>query len=162
MEGGAGLSGGRRLRGGDLTGCWGSTEALGLVVLNFSATGDSPPPPNAPATSCKIPAVHAGLGGLATGQAQTLLAPCPPGSPGTPWESRGLSRPSTRGWGPHPPGGPTLAPARRPATLTELPATLPEPSRRGKWPPGCSFQQEASLPLPYAVHTLNVLQGERA
>lgn len=67
--------------GGGCTGCWGSKEALGLVVLDFSAPVTPLPLPPMPLL---LPAgykfANAGLGGLATDQAETLPAAHPLGS----------------------------------------------------------------------------------
>lgn len=82
-------------------------------------------PPTPRPSSCKSLATdNTGLGGLATGQVQPLLAPNPSGSPGLPWASRGLSRPSTWGWGPHLRGGLGQGAAHLPATRAEPQATL--------------------------------------
>ena len=147
MEGRCLDPGGQRLGvgGRGSTGCWGSTEAPRLAVLNFSATGGtSPPTPS----SCKSLAMdNTGLGGLAPGQAQPLLAPNPSGSAGLPWASRGLSRPSTWGWGPHLCGGlarvlPTSQPPGQ--SLRPLSSSRPFP---GRWQsPRGEVAPQARLP----------------
>ena len=150
MEGRCLDPGGQRLGvgGRGSTGCWGSTEAPRLAVLNFSATGGTSPL----SSSCKSLAMdNTGLGGLAMGQAQPLLAPNPSGSAGLPWASRGLSRPSTWGWGPHLRGGlarvlPTSQPPGQ--SLRPLSSSCPFPGRCqeslwGSGPSGPASCQEA-------------------
>lgn len=105
-----------------------------------------------PASSCKSLATdNTGLGGLAMGQVQPLLAPNSSGSPGLPLASRGLSKPSTRGWGPHLRGGLGWSAAHPPATGAEPQATilklsLPRLLAESQWgsgPPGMASCEKA-------------------
>lgn len=110
-------------------------------------------PPTPRPSSCKSLATdNTGLGGLATGQAQPLLAPNPSGSPGLPWASRGLSRPST--WGVHTFAGglarvrPTSQPPGQ--SLRPRSSSYPFPGRwqsprGGKWPLRPGFRPRGSL-----------------